>query len=1095
MGPYGGKKHCVYTLSSEKAVPDDNGMWRCELINSHGVASATCTVRVIDTISPPESELSDDEKLPRFVETLENLLAKEDHDLELICKTNPNQELIVKWYKNDIPIQGTTPGMERYYTFQEEGVQKLEIKRSRPRDTGIYKCKIANKVGWVSCDAKLVFKDTSDAIELARFSRESSYSLVDTIRARNAIGYDQKNEADILLSSMCDSNAIQKFLLKWRNDNDDLLGFPIHLRSKCSVEGSQTVLSCLLTGKPYFDIRWYKDNQEIHDGFKYYLKNLQGVLSLTIPSTAVDDTGNYMCIVKNRQGKIYTSCYLQVEPTIELHNDVPIKPMFTKPLKRTTVNEGELINLRASVKGYPPPGFKWFKDGLEVHDSERITTEMSANGVAQLTITNACVRDIGLYSCEAHNMAGRAQSMVRVSVRDKLEEELWRAKNMDGVTIETEGKQITNGDIENEVVTTVSYEQKIERKYFDLVPEFKMALPKALTIQSKQRFLMEIRCSGNPKPFVRWFKDGLELFDELRYNFLSAGDWFGIEIACTQPRDAGRYTVKVQNEAGYSESSCVVEMALPVCKMNEILTELESIEEISTSVPFVSASKSDLTSEAFSIAQIVPSCTLCNTEADWTTHIDKEVEVLDADEAPSFPHLLPDKICPHENDENVHIECQVRGEPIPKIVWLKDGWDLKDGSNITFSMDPKTRISSLTIKKASIADSGQYSCVAYGDFGGHAQTTTDIQVLPMDMVDDASEDVKRSIPEFKVKLEDKEATPGAEIRLECKAEGFPAPKVKWYKNDTPITPTIGKYTITSSVEGYHSLIIAGLRVSDGDCYKCEAINELGASSSAAHIFVQEQCEVGENMGDAPAFETSLHNLTVNAGQTASFVCTARGKPTPIMSWHKDGVNISKYGSRFNIINDNGTTTLTIESATLEDAGLYICTAENTHGKIDACASIKVNEVIPETGTYLQDTTEGRTLVTNTINDTKESKTDEALNGENKIGETVNGDIQDGGNIENENGSLTLKQATVLETEQLDETVTSDPLIVSTSTDYKKRPRFVLPPMSQWTTTERSLKLEVVVTDSPDLKVNWYHDDKPVCFTEGRYKLTEQKMDV
>lgn len=61
-------------------------------------------------------------------------------------------------YKNNIPIQGTTPGMERYYTSEEEGVQKLEIRRSRPRDTGVYKCKIANRIGWISCDAKLVFR-------------------------------------------------------------------------------------------------------------------------------------------------------------------------------------------------------------------------------------------------------------------------------------------------------------------------------------------------------------------------------------------------------------------------------------------------------------------------------------------------------------------------------------------------------------------------------------------------------------------------------------------------------------------------------------------------------------------------------------------------------------------------------------------------------------------------------------------------------------------------------------------------------------------------------------------------------------------------
>jgi hypothetical protein len=47
------------------------------------------------------------------------------------------------------------PGMERYYISSEEGVQTLEIRRTRPRDVGVYKCKIYNKMGWTSCDAKL----------------------------------------------------------------------------------------------------------------------------------------------------------------------------------------------------------------------------------------------------------------------------------------------------------------------------------------------------------------------------------------------------------------------------------------------------------------------------------------------------------------------------------------------------------------------------------------------------------------------------------------------------------------------------------------------------------------------------------------------------------------------------------------------------------------------------------------------------------------------------------------------------------------------------------------------------------------------------
>ena len=58
-----------------------------------------------------------------------------------------------------------------------------------------------------------------------------------------------------------------------------------------------------------------------------------------------------------------------------------------------------------------------FKDGQELRENDRINIETLPNGGGQLTIHLASVRDIGLYVCEAHNHAGRARSMVRLSVR------------------------------------------------------------------------------------------------------------------------------------------------------------------------------------------------------------------------------------------------------------------------------------------------------------------------------------------------------------------------------------------------------------------------------------------------------------------------------------------------------------------------------------------------------------------------------------------------------------------------------------------------------------------------------------------------------
>ena len=98
----------------------------------------------------------------------------------------------------------------------------------------------------------------------------SEYSLVDTIRGRRA-DQNMLSEADILLNAMCDSSALKKFIIKWKLD-DKSLGFPVHLRNKCQVEGSQAVLTCLVNGIPPFKVRWYKGNKEIFDGPKYFIR-------------------------------------------------------------------------------------------------------------------------------------------------------------------------------------------------------------------------------------------------------------------------------------------------------------------------------------------------------------------------------------------------------------------------------------------------------------------------------------------------------------------------------------------------------------------------------------------------------------------------------------------------------------------------------------------------------------------------------------------------------------------------------------------------------------------------------------------------------
>ena len=51
MIPSEEKQTCIYTLTADKALPEDNGVWKCEVANSHGVTSAICTVKVLGKLS------------------------------------------------------------------------------------------------------------------------------------------------------------------------------------------------------------------------------------------------------------------------------------------------------------------------------------------------------------------------------------------------------------------------------------------------------------------------------------------------------------------------------------------------------------------------------------------------------------------------------------------------------------------------------------------------------------------------------------------------------------------------------------------------------------------------------------------------------------------------------------------------------------------------------------------------------------------------------------------------------------------------------------------------------------------------------------
>ena len=72
-----------------------------------------------------------------------------------------------------------------------------------------------------------------------------------------------------------------------------------------------------------------------------------------------------------------------------------------------------------------------------------------------------------------------------------------------------------------------------------------------------------------------------------------------------------------------------------------------------------------------------------------------------------------------------------------------------------------------------------------------------------------------------------------------------------------------------------------------------------------------------------------------------------GKPTPIVKWYKEGKEIDDNYSENLIIyfdESNGSASLTIKKATLNDSAKYTCVARNALGSCSTSASIKVQGI-------------------------------------------------------------------------------------------------------------------------------------------------------
>ncbi|XP_060826020.1 obscurin isoform X7 [Bombus pascuorum] len=202
-----------------------------------------------------------------------------------------------------------------------------------------------------------------------------------------------------------------------RPPHDNYAQAPRFLRqehdTQYGVKNHNCNLFWFVYGYPKPKMTYYFNDQLIESGGRYdqsYTRN--GQATLFINRMLERDEGMYEAVATNEHGEARQRVWLQIAEY----------PTFIQRPEETIVMVRRTGQLMAKVIGVPYPEIKWYKDWKPLTTSSRIRIEFTEPDTTILTISDTIVKDEGLYSVSARNVAGSISCSVMLHVEENEHE-------------------------------------------------------------------------------------------------------------------------------------------------------------------------------------------------------------------------------------------------------------------------------------------------------------------------------------------------------------------------------------------------------------------------------------------------------------------------------------------------------------------------------------------------------------------------------------------------------------------------------------------------------------------------------------------------
>ncbi|OWF42675.1 Smoothelin [Mizuhopecten yessoensis] len=378
-------------------------------------------------------------------------------------------------------------------------------------------------------------------------------------------------------------------------------------------------------------------------------------------------------------------------------------PEIRITLKEVLALEGSTTMLECAVMCSPAPTVSWSKDNKALGSSVRYDTKFDGpSGKATLTIKSSGMNDMGEYKCNFRNPLGEAETTSKLIIK-----------------------------------------KKATRK-----PEFKKKLKEQSVTEGQS---VELECVVKEASTVSWYKDGIIQRNSADFKQTFDGVTAKLEISEIFLDDKGEYACVAKNDLGETKTVCKINVKETASDSNvapifltkpgsKILnggdTLLLDCDVIGTPKPSITWTRdgNQLTSgrgckETYDgrVATLRISdaskddsgkyeCTAENAEGKVT--VDALIVVKAKQGPPVILHQLSDISV--VLGKSVTLQCDVRGSPVPMIMWRKDGQVI--GNMPDFHQTYDSNVARLTIKEIFEQDNGRYDCVARNSFGSVTST-------------------------------------------------------------------------------------------------------------------------------------------------------------------------------------------------------------------------------------------------------------------------------------------------------------------------------------------------------------------------------------